>query len=143
MLILIICGLVAISCFVFGLIAHHKKESDYDFPIIVGVFISIGLIFTVIHSVSENTAENAQKIRDDINIRMYSYERAYQQLTRFDQDPDAVKEYNKDVEGFRNMIKEQKRKLKNPWINCFTCYVYKEFDETELKTIGFMVHTSK
>ena len=66
----------------------------------------------------------------------------YESLLDIDCDLERVRIYNENANQLREEIVTLQKNLSNPWISSFVCYVYREFDASEIKNITFTVSTS-
>ena len=143
MLIIVILSFLVLLCFGLVIYAKHNKKDDYDVPLVPGLMVTIVLFFVVIFSIMTNTTDHAKEVRYETQMKITEFNRKYNKLTKINANKEEVKFYNEEVKEFRKNLLEKQENLKNPWINCFTCYVYKEFNVEEIKIISYTINTSK
>lgn len=143
MLFILITAIITVVCFALSIAAHICYKHgigpkawrwDSDHSLVWGVIGGAGLFFALV-CIIPSLIENSSIMADTYRI---TYNETKEQLNNtrirlLEADPASIERldiasYNEQVREFKSEILTAQERLKNPWLNTFTCYVYNEFD---------------
>lgn len=88
-----------------------------------------------------NSERNIYNTTRYINGTLFELDREYESLLGLNPDKEKVNAYNERANSFKQEIIESQERLKNPWLNWYTCFAYNSYDAEEIKLITITIYT--
>ena len=101
--------------------------------------ICVGVGYLSHYTESERNVYNTTHY---IARRFSELNREYESLLGLNPDKEKVNAYNEKANSFKQEIIDAQERLKNPWINWYTCSVYNSYDAEEVKIITVTIYTA-